>query len=684
MGPSVVETVETSSPSITAAVEIRLLGPISVRREGAEQALPASRKVRALLAFLVLNPQPVGRARLCDLLWDGPNDPRGELRWCLSKLRSVLGEDHVISTTRDLVALDLRGCVVDVLEADSALEAEVGLAEWPLERLVRISELFRGVLLEGLEVDACPEFNGWLAAHRHRYRTHHIAMLEELAKRAPSSETFVYLKDWLELAPLDTRPHIALLDALMQCGRLGDAEEHFAATIRSFEREGVDWLPLRDEWRSIREAATRAPTVKPSTLTSVSIPFKVAESRDASVLTTPAAQRRASVAIMPFVDRAATQSERGVGDGLTDDIITRLAKLRVLFVIARGTVYALNDRRIGPEEAGRILNVEYVASGSVRHAGQELAVRVELVETRNARIVWTDELSCVVDKAFHVSDHFVDRIVAAIAEEIELAECQRAVLKAPESLDAWQAYHRGLWHMYKFNAADNRDAEAFFRTAIGLDPTFARAHAGLSFTHFQNAFLDLTADREHQIEEAFATAALSLSTDDRDPAAHWAMGRALWLRGAQDESLAELQRSIDLSPNFALGHYTLGFVHSQSGDPQVAIDATSYSSELSPFDPLQFAMLASRAMAHARLGEVEKAAHWAVKATARPNAHTHILAIATECLALANRRDEARQFVARIRQQVPAYTVENFLRAFRFDPEMEKVFRRSASQIDFG
>src|SRR5262249_17565647 len=153
----------------------------------------------------------------------------------------------------------------------------------------------------------------------------------------------------------------------------------------------------------------------------------------------------------------------------------------------------------------------------------------------------------------------VNRIVAAIAEEIEAEEARRAVLKCPSSLDAWESYHRGLWHMYKFNGPDNQHAEQFFRAALELDPTFSRAHAGMSFTHFQNAFLELTPDRDHQIALAFETATRSLSADDHDPASHWAMGRALWLRGEQDGSLAELQRSVELSPNFALGHYTLGF-----------------------------------------------------------------------------------------------------------------------------
>jgi len=237
--------------------------------------------------------------------------------------------------------------------------------------------------------------------------------------------------------------------------------------------------------------------------------------------------------------------------------------------------------------------------------------------------------------------------------------------------------------MYKFDAPNNQHAEHFFRGALKLDPTFSRAYAGLSFTHFQNAFLDLTQDREQQIELAWKAAAQSLGADDRDPAAHWAMGRALWLRGVQDESLSELQRSIELSPNFALGHYTLGFVQSQQGDPRSAIEATNYSRQLSPFDPLQFAMLASRAIAHARLGEIDEAADWAVKATGRPNAHAHILAIAVQCLALANRRDEAQKFVARLRERQPSYSVADFLRAFHFDRDTEELFRQSAKQIGF-
>jgi tetratricopeptide (TPR) repeat protein len=234
--------------------------------------------------------------------------------------------------------------------------------------------------------------------------------------------------------------------------------------------------------------------------------------------------------------------------------------------------------------------------------------------------------------------------------------------------------------MYRFNRADNERAQHFFTTAVGLDPTFARAFAGLSFTHWQNAFQGW-AKREPEIDRAYQAAGQSLMVDDRDPAAHWAMGRALWLRGRQDQSLVELEQAIELSPNFALGHYTLSFVHSQSGDPQAAIASSDHSRHLSPYDPLLFGMLGTRAMALVRLERFDEAADWAVKAAGRPNAHAHILAIAAYSLALAGRAEEARVYMAAIHKTLPRYRVDDFLAAFHFAPDGAALFREGAKRI---
>src|SRR5262245_58984521 len=232
MGRTVVESVET------AGMDVRMLGPTTITRAGVAVPLPRSRKVRGLLAFLALSPQPVSRARLCDLLWDVPNDPRGELRWCLSKLRGLLddGARRRVVTADDHVALDLGDCRVDVLELDKA--ARGGMAEVPHARLAELCQLFSGDLLDGVMIDGNPEFTGWLSAQRNRYRALHVEVLRALAACAPGSdEVFRHLEGWLQIAPFDPRAHEVMLEVLVACGRHHDAEQHLATTIRSFEDE---------------------------------------------------------------------------------------------------------------------------------------------------------------------------------------------------------------------------------------------------------------------------------------------------------------------------------------------------------------------------------------------------------------------------------------------------------------
>lgn len=653
-------------------LSVRLLGPLEIVRDGVPVALPASRKLRALFAYLALAPHAVGRSRLCELLWDVPNDPRGELRWCLSKLRAALDtpDRRRVCTQGDTVALDLDGCLVDALEISRAVTQGIGTLD--VERLRALARLFAGDLLAGLELERSPLFDSWLIAQRRRFHACHAAVLEQLVASLPAdgTEAVAHLDTWVELAPFDGRAHAALLASLARRGEIAAAEQHLASAERLFQSEDLDFAPLRTAWRAIRDQ--RASQTQPACLPTISPPLA------SSSAAGPVEPSHASLAVMPFVDESGARG--GLADGFTHDIITRLAKLRDFFVIARGSVFALAEKTIAPEEAGRKLNVDYVATGTVRSTAGRLIVSVELIEVRTARIVWADTFERRPDDIFAVLDDIGDSIVSSISAEIETVERNRAMLKAPNSLNAWEAYHRGLWHMYRFTQAENEQARHFFDRALQLDPTFARAYAGLSFTHWQNAF-QRWGDRDRESALAYESAGHSLLVDDHNPAAHWAMGRALWLRGEQDGSLLELERAVDLSPNFALGHYALSFVHSQSGDPQAAIGSSDHSRHLSPFDPLLFGMLGARAMSHVRLGQFEEAADWALKAAARPNAHTIILAIAAHCLALADRLDEAHGFAAAIRKTLPDYRADDFIGTFRFEPDAEALFRQGARRI---
>jgi DNA-binding SARP family transcriptional activator len=650
------------------SLRLRLLGPLELSRGGKALTLPSSRKVRALIGYLALASRPLTRSQMCELLWDIPDDPRGELRWCLSKIRGLIdekGRKRVI-TEGGTVRLDLSDCFVDALEATHA--PEHGIQKLGVEQQQALVSLFAGELLEGLEIARSPVFDAWVTAERRRFRGIHAVLLENLARALPHEKAAPYLDEWLRLSPFDRHAHELLLTSLARQGRIAEGEAHLASASRLFEADGLDAAPLRQWWRDARERNATPPRsglppeIIGTTLTGIS---RLDTQAPAS-----AGSRRASIAVMPFLDQSSDAPSRGgAADALAYDVTARLAKLRSMFVIAQGSTFALREK-----------GVDYVVGGSVRRQQRRMQVGAELIETRTARIVWSEMYDEKVGDALDLLDEIGNRIVAAIAHEIEMVERNRAILKPPSSLDAWEAHHRGLWHMYRFSKTDNERARQFFAQAVELDPTFARAYAGLSFAHFQNAFLGWK-KAGPEIDRAFDAAGKGLMADDRDPAAHWAMGRALWLRGGLDQAVQELERAVDLSPNFASAHYTLAFVHSQAGDPRAAIAFTDHARLLSPFDPLLFAMLGSRAMALMRLGRYDEAAEWAVKAAARPNAHQHIMAIAAICLGLAGRPQEAATYTQKIRSRVRDYGIADFLAAFRCAPDAAALFTEGAGRV---
>lgn len=657
-------SVHSSPPELS----IQLLGPLRVLRADVAVPLPASRKLRALVAYLAMSTRPQSREHLCKLLWPLPDDPRAQLRICLSSARKVIDAPERARVVCDDAGLrlDLQGVDVDALQVDAAVQA--GLERQTLEQLHALVARISGEFLEGQEIDHCPAFTGWLVAQRRRFRAAHLALLEALALRLPADapETLDVLGRWLQLAPFDRRAHTTLLSALALREAWHEGEAHLSAAVRSFEAERLDPGCLVDAWQRVRQ------------------PAKPAVPLDAVRATLPANQatavpRRAAIAVMPFEEPSALGPGR-VANALVHDVITGLAKLRTLFVIARGTVFSLAQRHIGPEDAARLLNVDYYVAGHVRRREDRLRVSVDLVETHSARVVWTEVFDQPMDKAFTVLDAIGQRIVTLIAGQVETVERNRALLKPPGSLDAWDAYHRGFWHMYRCRPDDTEQAIGLFEQAVRLDPTFSRAHSGLSFAHFHKAF-NGWGDREAATAGALEAAGHGLMADDQDPAAHFVMGQALWLIDDTRSSLAELETAVSLSPSFALAHFKLSFVNSQTGDPEEAIRAADRARNLSPFDPVLFAMYATRATALMRLGRYEEAAESAVKAARSPNAMVHTQAFAALCLTLANRMPEAHAFAAAMRRMVPGYREADLDATFRFEDDAKACFRRAAQKL---
>jgi len=380
----------------------------------------------------------------------------------------------------------------------------------------------------------------------------------------------------------------------------------------------------------------------------------------------PHEDRKPSIAVLPFRLTASLGPYATIADALADELISELARLRWLFVIARGSSFRFRSDVPDLAEVGKVLGVRYCVSGTVETSAQTLVVTARLVDTYEGRVVWGDRFASRIADVHETRATILARIVAALELQIPLHEAQAARLVAPENLDAWSAYHLGLQHMFRFNRNDNALARILFERAIAEDPMFARAHAGLSFVHFQNAFLPYTDDIVGERRKARRFAERSVELDPMDPFANFTMGRSYWLDGDLDSGLTWLQRATTLSPSYAQGIYARAWTHALSGRGADARADADAAMALSPLDPLHYAMAGTRAIAHMVSGEDEQAAAWGEKAARSPGAHVLIAFIAAAAHALNGDRERAAAWAANVRERNDALTRDDFFRSFPF------------------
>ncbi len=389
---------------------------------------------------------------------------------------------------------------------------------------------------------------------------------------------------------------------------------------------------------------------------------------------------RPSIAILPFEVIGIPGPSVGVAEALPHDLITELSRLRWLFVIARGSSFRFRGADADVARVRAALNVRYCLSGSVEADARSMTLTVELADTQDGGIVWCERFRCALGAVHEIREQIVQAVIGALELQIPLNEARQARLKSPESLDAWSAYHLGLHHMYRFSRDGNGLAASLFERAIAMEPGFARAHAGLSFTHFEGAFLSFADDAARATALAQRFAEQALEHDPLDPFCNLVMGRVYWLRADLDASLPWLDRAIRLNPNYAQARYSRGWTETllgQGADGQANVEAAF---QLSPLDPLVYGMHGVRAMSHMILGESAQAAEWAERAARSPGAHALIEMIAALAHGLNGDEARARAWTQSARQRSPGLSSTDFLRAFPFrDPAAR---RRISEMLD--
>jgi tetratricopeptide (TPR) repeat protein len=345
-------------------------------------------------------------------------------------------------------------------------------------------------------------------------------------------------------------------------------------------------------------------------------------------------------------------------------------------VIARGTAFRfrMTDPDLG--EIGRRLGVSYALCGSISRLGDKLAISMELSDCETRDVVWAELFETKPDCLQEIHHEIVARVISSLEIYVPLNEADHAQHRLAEHLDAWSNYHLGLRHMFRFNKHDNSLAAALFERAIIQEPSFSRAHAGLSFTRFQDAFVNYTPDVKQAAAEARRFAERSIELDPFDPFSNFTMGRVSWLEGEPAAGLSWLERAVSLSPNFAQGHYSRSFTQVMLGDTQEALEGAEIALKLSPLDPFLYAVHAVRAWAAMRLGDITEATAAAEKAARAPGAHFLVLMIAAMSFAAAGNLERARYWSIQVRNKRPDANQNHFFAAF---PIADEDFRKQVA-----
>ncbi|SFT57302.1 winged helix-turn-helix domain-containing tetratricopeptide repeat protein [Sedimentitalea nanhaiensis] len=376
---------------------------------------------------------------------------------------------------------------------------------------------------------------------------------------------------------------------------------------------------------------------------------------------------RPSIAILPFGLLGQATSHGAIADAIPAELISGLSRLRWLKVVARGSTFRFRGPDPDMQVIRTSLGAGYCLSGLVEVMETRLAVTVELADTRSHAVIWSDRFSGGIGDIHQIRTGISDQVISALELHIPLNEARRARLQPPETLDAWDIYHLGLQHMYRFNRADNLQAALHFEHASRLDPNFARAYAARSFTSFQSAFLKYAPDRAREVENARRFAESCLELDPLDPFGNFTLGRAHWLQGDPEAGLPWIDRAISLSPNFAQGFYAHGWADVMAGRGASALDQVDRAISLSPLDPFLYAMLATRALAHMLQGDLDAAAIWADRGAHAPGAHFLIGAIAAAMHQMRGNGSRAQHWAQTVQDRRPDASIRTFFTAFPFE-----------------
>ena len=375
-----------------------------------------------------------------------------------------------------------------------------------------------------------------------------------------------------------------------------------------------------------------------------------------AVAAEPSTANRPSIAVLPFANISGDPEQEYFADGISEDIITGLSKLRWFFVIARNSSFTYKGKAVDVTRVSRELGVRYVLEGSVRKGGNRVRITTQLIDASTGNHIWADRYDGDLADVFALQDEITKKVVAAIEPKLLEAEGVRSQGRSSEDLDAWDMVMQTNSLLWRLTKIDIDAAIAMLRLAIERYPNYAPAHSMLAIALLFRA-ISVGVAHSQDMKEAALLASRATELDDNDPWAHLALGWTAFLRRRSHDAKVEYQRALDINPNFAAARGHLGMALACDGQSDTAIHQLEQALRMSPHDPQNIFVYTGLAVAHYLAGNYPDAVDFGHKAVQQRPGFTGGHRIYVASLAQAGQIEEARRALDRLKELQPEISI---------------------------
>jgi TolB-like protein len=365
---------------------------------------------------------------------------------------------------------------------------------------------------------------------------------------------------------------------------------------------------------------------------------------------------RPSIAVLPFDNMSDDPDQEYFADGISEDLITGLARIRWLFVIARNSTFVYKGRATDVKQVARELGVRYVLEGSVRRAGKQLRISAQLIDALTGGHHWAERYDRQLGDIFAVQDEITRSVAGAVEPYLLSAEGVRTLARSSDDLGAWELVARAQTRVWRLTRADYEAALEALKRAVETYPDYAPAQGLLGFRLVFGVHMgwiepleSLASGRQHALR--------AIALDDHEPWGHIGLGYWAMMERRTEESIAAFRRAVKLNPNSAAAHSYLSHIFAFAGQDREAIEHAEEAIRLSPLDPEMAFTLGGIAVAHYSVGRFAEAVRYTTEALRLRPGFQGAQRLRSASLAQAGQIDEARSFFTTVQSQQPQISV---------------------------